>query len=319
MQAVTGEPRILLLVRKSIFLVAAGLALALVVSIPHWSARQSTTTMWRKQRALEMGDASAKGGLPFAVIYYTSINPSHPWKDLLTLQMAELITFGIAPRALSIHVELSTDGDVFSPPNSKNETTNILHSAADLVLDLLPAAQVTLHNKNTFEYPGIHRLWEVANSHHLPRSTILLYFHGKGMWNGNHTVIRSEENKRLTRVVLEPWRDVLQHFKDRPELMKAGYAMSHGGWVWYNFFWVRDSYLRRLVEPIVTPRRHYYEDWLGRLKSYKETRASTGQAQPDNYPLESGGGATAEDGLSLCGNEQLKLGVAYHPISIPLC
>lgn len=101
--------------------------------------------------------------------------------------------------------------------------------------------------------------------------------------------------------------------------MKAGYAMSHGGFVWYNFFWVRDSYVRRLLEPIITPRRHYYEDWLGRLKSYDETGASTEQAQQDNAPQESGGGATAEDGLSLCGKEQLKLGVAYEPISIPLC
>lgn len=253
MQAVTGEPP--LLVRKVTLLVAAGLALALGVSIPHLSTRQWTTTMWRKPRALGMGEASASGelpcdrvthtasqpslspsastgigghgrtatppagsserapptvapepsslssyDLPFAVIYYTSINPSHPWKDLLTLQMAELITFGIAPRALSIHVELSTDEDVFSPLNSKNEAKNVLHSAADLVHDLLPAAKVTLRNNNTFEYPGIHRLWEVASRHQrLPRSTILLYFHGKGMWNGEHTVIRSEENKRLTR------------------------------------------------------------------------------------------------------------------------
>jgi hypothetical protein len=59
MQTVTGEPRILWLVRKVPLLVAAGLALALVVSIPHWSARQST--MWRKPQALKMG-ASTKGG-----------------------------------------------------------------------------------------------------------------------------------------------------------------------------------------------------------------------------------------------------------------
>jgi hypothetical protein len=111
--------------------------------------------------------------------------------------MAELITFGIAPRAL--YVELRTDGDVFSPPNSKNETKNLLHSAADLVHDLLPAAKVTLRNNNTFEYPGIHRLWEVASRHqHLPRYTILLFaVKGCGMVHILLFVVKKTRDSRV--------------------------------------------------------------------------------------------------------------------------
>ncbi len=34
--------------------------------------------------------------------------------------------------------------------------------------------------------------------------------------------------------------------------------------MWYNFWYARGSYLRTVEQPIVTTRRHYYEDWLAR-------------------------------------------------------
>jgi hypothetical protein len=36
------------------------------------------------------------------------------------------------------------------------------------------------------------------------------------------------------------------------------------GSVWYNFYYVRGTYLSTVEQPIITERRHYYEDWVGR-------------------------------------------------------
>jgi hypothetical protein len=259
-------------------------------------------------------------GLPIAVVFYSLINPSHRWRELLTLQMAELTTFGIASRALSIHVELSTDGDIFSPPNSKNQTMNVLDLAAKIVQALVPKAKVTVGNNNTFEYPGIHRVWELANLHpNLPPSTILLYLHGKGTVNGDPDVIRTVDNERLTRIVIKPWKDIVEHFEKRTELMKAGYALASSGHVWYNFFWVRSSYVRRLDEPVIDMNRYYYEGWLGgRLKPCNndtgEPLKLTGKDGEPNHTQ-----ADAQDGLSLCGNDESKLGVAYEALAMPGC
>lgn len=263
-------------------------------------------------------------GLPIAIVYCTLINPSRRWKELLTLQMAELRTFGLASRALSIHVELSTDGDLFAPSNYLNkENTNVLDTAAEIVQALVPTAKVAVHSNNTFEYPGIHRVWEVATQHSdLPASTVLLYFHGKGMVNGEDGVIRSRGNEMLTRVVIEPWREILQHFQEKTELMKVGYAMAREGHVWHNFFWARASYVRRVVEPIISADRYYYEGWLGKLKPYDEETKEPLELQPtaagpdeeqEFYQ------ADAKDGLTLCGNNELKPGVAYEALAVPWC
>ena len=40
--------------------------------------------------------------------------------------------------------------------------------------------------------------------------------------------------------------------------------MGGNGWIWYNFWYARGSYIKYVERPIKTYRRHYYEDWLGR-------------------------------------------------------
>ena len=61
------------------------------------------------------------------------------------------------------------------------------------------------------------------------------------------------------------WQHVLHVFSENATVDRSGSFPAPGGWIWMNFFWARASYIKKLVEPIRTDRRHYYEDWLGRI------------------------------------------------------
>ena len=82
------------------------------------------------------------------------------------------------------------------------------------------------------------------------------------------------------------------------------------GCVWLCGYdrWARASYLRRLVRPVVTSRRHYYEDWVCRVNEHPE--------QPQAMD-EAGVASFAADTLSLCKtNTNLTMGLTYAPPDI---
>eukprot|EP01038_Epipyxis_sp_PR26KG_P003967 gene3967-5687_t len=115
---------------------------------------------------------------------------------------------------------------------------------------------------NLYEYPGIRKLWNIGQSN--DDKTIILYFHSKGMTSGNLNETQDRWGRELSITVIDAWRDVLNEFQKYPHLNKAGYACSRAQWVWYNFMWVRASYLHTIVNPVISQRRHYYEDWIAR-------------------------------------------------------
>jgi len=186
------------------------------------------------------------------------------WRDLISLQLAELEEFGLAEFATSIHVVLTRthSDDVVD--------WAVLNQGKDLVLKTIPNAKVYLYNKNTFEYHGIRQVWSLAHS--LANSSnlgadVILYFHTKSMVNNRpgEAQARSEMNLKLTNAVIKPWRSIIHRFSIDPSIDRAGYVVAGHGWVWYNFFWARASYLRRLVRPLENPNRLYYEGWLGKI------------------------------------------------------
>lgn len=90
--------------------------------------------------------------------------------------------------------------------------------------------------------------------------------------------------------------------------------MAREGHVWHNFFWARSSHVKRVVEPIVSADRYYYEGWLGKLKPYDEKTKEPSELQPtaagpdeeqEFYQTD------AKDGLTLCGNNVDSGGVMY--------
>jgi hypothetical protein len=71
------------------------------------------------------------------------------------------------------------------------------------------------------------------------------------------------------------------------------------------------SYVKQLVRPILTTRRHYYEDWLSRVNQHPKQPQSTEEA---------GASMGEADTLSLCkANTELKLGKTYMPADLGIC
>ena len=101
------------------------------------------------------------------------------------------------------------------------------------------------------------------------QDSLFLYFHTKGMvHHGRHTARPAAESTIFDGIIV-PWREVVNVFQSNHTVTRVGEFPSPAGWVWLNFWWARTSYIQTLTEPIRTKRRHYYEDWLGRL--YDET------------------------------------------------
>ena len=86
------------------------------------------------------------------------------------------------------------------------------------------------------------------------------------------------------------------------------------GWIWFNFWWARASYLKKLVEPVRSTRRHYYEDWLGRLTPDPSTdEAAQLLAASTDGATETGRFEDCRNCVSTMG----LLGAVYEPQNIP--
>jgi hypothetical protein len=117
-------------------------------------------------------------------------------------------------------------------------------------------------------------------------------------------------SKVLTSTVINPWKTVVEKFSEHEQINKAGWMASRAGWVWFNFFWVRASYLKRVVCPtVVSSDRYYYESWLGRLS----TNGTYCPLAPDTYK---GVFLGAHDSLTLC-LENARIGEAFDPNEFP--
>jgi len=176
----------------------------------------------------------------------------------------------------------------------------------------------TEKDEETFEYNGIRAVWEIGQMLHPGRDDIVFYFHSKGLTHYK-TWKEYQESRRygpdLTENILTQVNRTYEVFDLFPEVNKVGSRISHPGFVWYNFWFVRASYLRRVEEPIATTRRHYYEGWLART-------GLTAQHQKQYHTTNrtEGGKTISMDGYSLDADTKkakwlgaTNLGMYHHP------
>jgi len=184
------------------------------------------------------------------IVYFANlfVNPTHGIL-LIKEQMKDLVATGLLDIA-TLHIVLSVP--IKFNPTIKQQVYECF----------LPSHKILFHvnNEDCHEYPGIQLVHALACANGSPNH-YLLYFHSKGI-----TRFRGRERemveKNLHRTVIAQWRHVLEIFEIHPQIDKVGSTASTEGWIWWNYWWARASYVVRVEIPVKTERRHYYKDWL---------------------------------------------------------
>jgi hypothetical protein len=130
------------------------------------------------------------------------------------------------------------------------------------VEQLFPNEKVIIecNYNNEYEYQGILKVWELGQEH-CTQKDIILYFHSKGVTHYSDYKYNKEDSYNI---ILKNYKKIEDIFTKYNTIDKIGYSCGGNGWIWYNFWYVRGSYIKYVEKPIKTTRRHYYEDWLGR-------------------------------------------------------
>ena len=193
--------------------------------------------------------------LRVGIVYFvnTNINTPEITGFLIRSQFLELHSMNLYAKfsVLQYHITITV-----SP-----ETEAFWKEWVDRELGFLPSKIVSFTTEDVHEYPGIHQLWKLGRND--KEYDYFLYFHSKGI-----TRIRSFHRdcyeKECFDKIIRPVDLVFFVFLLFPSIHKIGLTCAEAGWMWHNVFWVSQQYVQRIVEPIKTSRRHYYEDWLAR-------------------------------------------------------
>lgn len=185
------------------------------------------------------------------IVYYIFINPRSDWKLVISGQLSDLRSYGLLDEAtLYIHI---------TNPDQVPDVLAFVQQTAGT------DAVVTESFINQFEYPGIKLLYDQALQH--PHKTYM-YFHTKGM--SYNIKERKDDEQALLKGTFKNWRKNLEIFQDKAinkiGLFPALHETISGGWIWFNFFIARGSYLAACENPQLGL-RHYYEYWLSHYKN----------------------------------------------------
>jgi len=144
---------------------------------------------------------------------------------------------------------------VIATINKANEAKFI-----EIVKRFFPNVIVECSYEHEFEYRGILKVWELGQKYN-KHNDIILYLHSKGLTHHQHYYQNKKDNYNA---ILLRINKIYEIFNIFPKIDKIGYFSGGFGWIWYNFWYARGSYISTVEKPVLTSRRHYYEDWLAR-------------------------------------------------------
>lgn len=186
------------------------------------------------------------------IIYYTYINHNINYKVIIEGQLDDIIRSNISNNS-KLYIVIAC------------EIINILHEAKNFIDQKLLYKNInyelTIENKNLFEYYGIKKVYDLAK---LEPEKYFVYIHGKGMFNNfDDPHPRTKSNIVLTGIHIYQWERILNIFQNDSDI-KIATMFPHGAWAWFNFWWASGKYLCTCEDPKITfDNRYYYESWLG--------------------------------------------------------
>lgn len=193
--------------------------------------------------------------IPISIVYFANLFVNPNGLELVRLQMADMLKCGLLNlQGACMHIVLSV-------PPSQDKHASLVRTIKSW---FQPGHKVMIDlcEENCHEYPGISKIYQLATASP-EQDHYLLYYHSKGIsrFDGVH---REANEVKLQRVVVDDWKWIVYILHNLRFVEKVGSSMSSCGWIWWNYWWMRASYVSRVEKPLKTERRHYYEDWACR-------------------------------------------------------
>lgn len=185
------------------------------------------------------------------LVYFINTQNCPGYIHIMSSQLGDLVRSGLLEYAkLHVCITCNEDQDV------KGD-----------VLNIVPNASVETSHINTYEYPGIRKVWDLANKY---PNRITLYFHSKGIThipNPHKYMCRTYTEKILFHNLITQWKKIIDVFDTFSNINICASICSEKGFPWFNFWWVRNRFIvDYIIEPVITKDRHYYELWLSQSR-----------------------------------------------------
>ena len=115
------------------------------------------------------------------------------------------------------------------------------------------------------EFEGINKVWNLSKIKS-NNNDLIIYFHAKGIsyMQNKFFYIRQPLEKFIFQLIIGRWERNIGLINRFNSIYKLGTLSGGNGWLWFNFWIAKASYISNLEKPIKRNRACYYEDWLGR-------------------------------------------------------
>ena len=84
--------------------------------------------------------------------------------------------------------------------------------------------------------------------------------------------IRQPIEKFIFKLLICKWKENIELINRFNSIYKLGTLSGGNGWLWFNFWIAKASYISKLEKPVKRNRACYYEDWLGRFLTTEDTK-----------------------------------------------
>ena len=185
------------------------------------------------------------------IVYFAYLVPNR-WHWIVKEQLDALKNLDLYEMAANIYFNVISD-DVE------------LEQLKQLLKTDYPKIEIANHfYENVYEYAGIKNVYDISSEQE--DNTIILYFHSKGMKS-----YEDDDRRKLFSKTISNYTDAIEAFQNDKEIDIVCAIPNHNGFAYYNFFWIRSSYVKKwLPEPVISDDRFMWEIYIGKNYSRKE-------------------------------------------------
>jgi hypothetical protein len=190
------------------------------------------------------------------IVYFVYLKPNE-WESIVLEQLSDLKSSKLYEIADTINISICSD-DI----SLKRLKQHIWAKFKKIQI-------INRVDNNQYEYPGIKAVWDLSKKEE--EDGVILYFHSKGMTSQVKTKGIDILRKFLFNNTISNYEIYLNEFINNPQLDVGCIFPSEFGFSWYNFFWVKSSYVKNyLPEPIPNKNRYVWERYIGSEYSKKD-------------------------------------------------